>query len=1027
MSKMHRSLRALLPLLLVFTLVAATLGPHYASQAKAHPLLLEIASEYPDQQVAVIVQKLAKDNRLEDRVVKLGGQVTKNLRLINAFAARLAAGRAVELAMDPDVRWVSLDAPVLDSSGLEESNLVRLRADFNQPSFSDASSNWNRPWLEIGENDGAETGEVIVTNFLSGSAQGVRLQGAAKGLQSSVDLFQTEAATLSLGYRRKGLSSEAEYVHIEVSTDGGLLWSEIGRISGPGTDPVLSFVTFDLQPYLPGEVSLRLSTSDAFGESARFYLDFVQVDYQAEAKPEPFLPYTVSLPLVVNYNPNATAAPELPQNGILFNYLNSVRDDFGSNTFTGNAGTHLWNGDWVEHDATSPGPQSGVVTVLNGELRLSDSPDSGTEPSVSREVNLSTAIAAVLSFDYHTTPSVDATDAVAVEVSADGGASYTVLQTYTNIVGEEWGNGHFDLNQYMSANLRVRFRVTNLYGGSDEFFIVDNVQISFAPQMDKSVRDEFTQISYDNNHGISKWSNTWVEYDGGGATSGYIKVGTAGRLNFHYLWYEYIQRSVNLAGSNKASLSLNWQTVGLDEGEKFSILISQGGSAPFVEIGTLVGNQTGIFSYDISPFISQNTTLKLGNTGEYWEYGEYVYIDNVQITYQSDCPNCFYTNNLQSTFAQSLGADVLWNESSYLQGQGVTVAVVDSGIAPHQDFLGANGQSRLLAQVDFITPGAAPDDFYGHGTHVAGSIGGNGARSGGKYPGVAPKVNLIDVKVMDDLGIGTTSSVVEGLQWIYDNKDLYNIRVVNLSLNSTVTDSYHTSALDAALEVLWFNGIVVVVSAGNNGTYASGVVFPPANDPFVLTVGAVDDMGTRDTTDDVLASFSAFGTTDDGFSKPDIVVPGRNIISPLASDDCNLIIDHPDHAVPGSDGTFYFRMSGTSMASGVAAGAVALLLQDEPQLTPDQVKFRLMDTARPFSGGNRAGYMDLYQAVHSDSTGSANTDIAASQLLWTGPDPVVWTSVAWNSVAWNSVAWNSVAWNSVAWNSVAWNSTHWGP
>ena len=399
----------------------------------------------------------------------------------------------------------------------------------------------------------------------------------------------------------------------------------------------------------------------------------------------------------------------------------------------------------------------------------------------------------------------------------------------------------------------------------------------------------------------------------------------------------------------------------------------------------------------------------------------------MQISFESDCPNCFHTDYLESTFAKSLGADVLWNESNYLQGQGVTVAVVDSGIAPHQDFMGANGQSRLLAQVDFITPGAVLDDFYGHGTHVAGSIGGNGARSGGKYPGVAPQVDLVDVKVMDDLGIGTTSSVVEGLQWIYENKDLYNIRVVNLSLNSTVTEFYHTSALHAALEVLWFNGIVVIVSAGNNGTYASGVVFPPANDPFVITVGAVDDMGTRDTTDDVLASFSAFGTTDDGFSKPDIVVPGRNIISPLASDDCNLIIDHPSHAVPGDDGTFYFRMSGTSMASGVAAGAVALLLQDEPQLTPDQVKFRLMDTARPFSGGNAAGYMDLYQAVHADTTGSANTDLAASQLLWTGPDPVVWTSVAWNSVAWNTVAWNSVAWNSVAWNSVAWNSTYWGP
>ncbi|MGW8251697.1 MAG: S8 family serine peptidase, partial [Anaerolineales bacterium] len=129
----------------------------------------------------------------------------------------------------------------------------------------------------------------------------------------------------------------------------------------------------------------------------------------------------------------------------------------------------------------------------------------------------------------------------------------------------------------------------------------------------------------------------------------------------------------------------------------------------------------------------------------------------------------------------------------------------------------------------------------------------------------------------------------------------------------------------------------------------------------------------------------------------------------------------------GNNGTFYYRMSGTSMASGVAAGAVALLLQDEPALTPDQVKGRLLETAKPFQGGNAAGYMDLYQAVHADTADNANTGIAASQLLWSGAEPVVWSSVAWNSVAWNSVAWNSVAWNSVAWNSVAWNSTYWEP
>ncbi|MGW8250101.1 MAG: S8 family serine peptidase, partial [Anaerolineales bacterium] len=855
MSKTHRILRALLPLVLLLSLAAATAGPQFASQVKAHPLLLQIADEHPEQQVAVIVQKLGQDTRLESRVVQLGGEVTKDLYLINAFAARLAAGKAVELAMDPYVRWVSLDAPVLEVSGTEAENVVSLRADFNQPDFQGLDSNWNQTWLEIGEADGAEAGDVLISSFLGGSAQGVRLQGKGKGLQSVIDLSQTNAGTMSFSYRRKGFSSETEYVAVEISTNGGLDWFEVYRIGGLGTDPVLNFASVDLAPYLPGELHLRFISSPDFAETSRFYLDYVEVDFQVQLKPEPELPYKVSLPLVVNTNPYAEPQMDNGLLGMLYDYSKTVRDEFTAGTFGENDGTNQWAGPWIENDVAGSGPAGGGVAISGGELRLMDSPDTNTEPSLAREVNLSSAIAAVFSFDYHTSHGVDPDDTVVVDVSKDGGQSYTKLQTYTGISGQTWGSGHFDLTQYLSANTRIRFRVSSKYGGSDEFFIVDNVQIAYAPLLGETVRDEFTQISYENNHGTLPWGNAWVEYDGGGPYSGYIKIGSLGRLNFHYLWGEFIQRSVNLSGSSHAVLSLDWQTVGLDEGEKLSIKISAGGGAPFVEIGALVGNQTGSFSYDISPYISPNTMIRLGNSAEYWEYGEYTYIDNLQIAFESDCPDCFPTKDLKSTFAQSIGADVLWNESNYLQGQGVTIAVVDSGISPHADFLDRNGQSRILTQVDFVTPGLVLDDFYGHGTHVAGSAAGNGAASGGIYPGVAPQANLVDVKVMDDLGIGTTSSVVEGLQWVYENKDLYNIRIVNLSLNSTVSESYHTSALDAALEVLWFNGIVVVVSAGNNGTSASGVVFPPANDPFVITVGAVDDMGTRDTSDDVLASF----------------------------------------------------------------------------------------------------------------------------------------------------------------------------
>ena len=243
--------------------------------------------------------------------------------------------------------------------------------------------------------------------------------------------------------------------------------------------------------------------------------------------------------------------------------------------------------------------------------------------------------------------------------------------------------------------------------------------------------------------------------------------------------------------------------------------------------------------------------------------------------------------------------------------------------------------------------------------------------------------------------------------------------------SATGTESYHQSALDAALEVLWFNKIVVVVSAGNGGKEK---LFPPANDPFAIVVGSMDDRGTADISNDKLSSFSAYGMTVDGFTKPDIVAPGQNIVSLLASDDMTLKKNFPTWIVNGYKNR-YFKMSGTSMAAAVVAGATALLLEDEPGLTPDQVKYRLLSTARPLLGpqpcSTGVGYLDIYAALYANTTQSSNTGLKASQLLGSGTNPSTWISVSWNSVSWNSVSWNSVSWNSVSWNSVSWNSVSW--
>ncbi len=377
------------------------------------------------------------------------------------------------------------------------------------------------------------------------------------------------------------------------------------------------------------------------------------------------------------------------------------------------------------------------------------------------------------------------------------------------------------------------------------------------------------------------------------------------------------------------------------------------------------------------------------------------------------------TDKLSSAFLYAVNAPKVWNEAPrYLQGQGVTVAVLDSGMIKGLEIGG-----RLISNINFNKGKHDSTDEYGHGTFVGSIIASNGKTTGGTYMGTAPKVNIINMRVSDDEGLTDESDVIEALQWVYQNRTRYNIRVANLSLNASQPQSYHTSPLCAAVEILWMNGVTVVVSAGNNGT---SDLYPPANDPFVISVGATNDQGTPDIADDTMAGFSAYGVTEAGTAKPEIVAPGvkltaylpGNIYTKMGKDHSNSIVD-----------VDFFKMSGTSASAPVVSGAVALLAQAEPSLTPDQIKYRLMSTAVKDGWGydperSGAGLLDIYAALHTPTTESVNTGLEASQMLFTGENPV-WNSVAWNSVAWNSVAWNSVAWNSVAWNSVAWNSVAW--
>jgi serine protease AprX len=323
-------------------------------------------------------------------------------------------------------------------------------------------------------------------------------------------------------------------------------------------------------------------------------------------------------------------------------------------------------------------------------------------------------------------------------------------------------------------------------------------------------------------------------------------------------------------------------------------------------------------------------------------------------------------------------ADSVWAGTSGLlglgstpgyKGSGIGVAVIDSGIAPHS----AIG-SRVVARVNLVSnePGVTGDPF-GHGTHVAGMIGGANLKVTSAYTGgSAPAVRFIDVRVLGRAGMGYTSDVLAGIDWVIANKAKYGIRVINLSLGHPVAESFKTDPLCLAVDRAVKAGIVVVVSAGNYGITSTGApvlggITSPGNSPAAITVGAIDTNGTADRFDDVVAEYSSKGPTAiDLAVKPDVVAPGTRVVS-LESAGSYIARTYPQWHVAGVGTNAYLRLTGTSMAAGAVSGGVALLLNAEPSLSPAQVKLALQTGARfiPQAGliGGGTGSVDFAQSL----------------------------------------------------------------
>jgi subtilisin family serine protease len=401
-----------------------------------------------------------------------------------------------------------------------------------------------------------------------------------------------------------------------------------------------------------------------------------------------------------------------------------------------------------------------------------------------------------------------------------------------------------------------------------------------------------------------------------------------------------------------------------------------------------------------------------------------------------------------------ISAQDLWR-SGYT-GQGIDVALIDSGVVPVNG-LSAPGKVAFGPDLSFEsqTDNLRYLDTYGHGTHMAGIIAGrdDGLSSShytdhDPFVGVAPDARIVSIKVATSTGATDVSQVLAAIDWVVQHRHDpgMNIRVLNLSFGTDGVQDYTLDPLTYAAEVAWRKGVVVVVAAGNSG-YGTSKLNDPAYDPYVIAVGADDPKGTPGTSDDSIPDWSSRG---DGTRNPDLVAPGKSIVSLR---DANSYIDanHPS----GRINTRLFRGSGTSQAAAVVSGAAALLLQQRPGLTPDQVKALLVSTATPIPGADGAsqgaGLINLKAAAGApapnvtqnfpQATGAGSIEAARGSAHVATPEGVelrgeqdifgatwdgsLWAPLAASETSWNGGQWNGSTWSGSTWSGSSWSGSTW--
>jgi serine protease AprX len=431
------------------------------------------------------------------------------------------------------------------------------------------------------------------------------------------------------------------------------------------------------------------------------------------------------------------------------------------------------------------------------------------------------------------------------------------------------------------------------------------------------------------------------------------------------------------------------------------------------------------------------------------------------------------TQTQMTSVAWNTGADAVWSRG--ITGKGVGVALIDTGVTRVEGLTGANIVNGPDLSFDSQDPALRYRDNFGHGTHLAGIIAGKNSIATDGFSGIAPDVKLTSIKVGVSNGAVDVSQVIAAIDWAvaHRNDDRASpIRVINLAYGTDGTQDYRVDPITFAVENAWRKGIVVVAAAGNGGVSAK--LADPAYDPYVLTVGSADTKNTVGVVDDTIASFGSRGTT---ARTVDVVAPGRSILS-LRAPGSQIDTDYPGARV----GTRFFRGSGTSQSSAVVTGAVALMLQARPTLTPDAVKNLIKLSARGITPqttlDNGIGTLNVWDAFQwvipagtqswakAAGTGSlelargtvhvvdngvsltgANTILGpfnvnawaaatAAGTAWAGGDwmgqPMTgsgWVTVAgqssWAGRSWSGQSWAGRSWAGRSWSGRSWSGLTW--